>query len=200
MYAAWRDNVWANRAYNHMYAQCSDPHPRHFKRGFVAGYISICRGEDGYVPAVPPRSYWGYAYQSADGQALTGSWFAGYPEGVQAALQEGAGAYRDVRVSAMLNAAMQPLDSPWGSVDPAYADPIGNSGGSEVLPGPMPQDPQTMDALPTPVVEPPIIPAPEFQPPIVSTQSAFFGVRGITPRNETPLAVPRRPFNWMMGR
>jgi hypothetical protein len=111
VFGVWRDNVWAQRAYCSRFSTCPDPHPRHFRSGFLAGYQSVCCGEDGYVPAVPPKSYWGYSYQNAQGSQMAGSWFAGYPEGVRAAQEDGAGNFRNVQVSAMLNAALQPQTS-----------------------------------------------------------------------------------------
>jgi hypothetical protein len=126
LYCGWRDYVWAKRAYHHRHAICGDAYPTHFRDGFMAGYMAICHGEDGYAPATPPKSYWGYAYQSAEGQAMTGSWFAGYPEGVRAAQEDGAGKYRDLRVSAMLDAAMQPQPDAtipgWDSIPATQVD------------------------------------------------------------------------------
>ncbi len=113
LFCGWRDHVWAKRAYHQRFATCGDRHPSHFRRGFLAGYSAVCDGEDGYAPAVPPKDYWGYSYQSAEGNEMVTSWFGGYPEGVRAATDDGSGMYRDVQVSSMLNAAMQPSTDAW---------------------------------------------------------------------------------------
>jgi hypothetical protein len=113
LFSGWRDHVWAKRAYHRCFPVCEHGHPSHFRRGFIAGYSAVCSGEDGYMPAVPPRDYWGYSYQSAEGHQMAGAWFEGYPEGVQAAMADGAGRYRDVQISTMLNQAMQPQSNVW---------------------------------------------------------------------------------------
>ena len=112
-FCGWRDHVWAKRAYHQRFATCGDRHPSHYRRGFLAGYSAVCNGEDGYAPSVPPKQYWGYSYQSAEGNEMVTSWFGGYPEGVRAATDDGSGMYRDVQVSSMLNAAMQPSTDAW---------------------------------------------------------------------------------------
>ncbi|GIW96913.1 MAG: hypothetical protein KatS3mg111_0246 [Pirellulaceae bacterium] len=42
---------------------------RDFRKGFEAGYIDVANGSDGCTPAHPPREYWSWQYQSAEGQA-----------------------------------------------------------------------------------------------------------------------------------
>jgi hypothetical protein len=113
LFTAWRDHVWAKRAYHRCYPVCEHLHPSHFRRGFIAGYSAVCAGEDPYLPAVAPEDYWGYSYQSAEGNQMVGAWFEGYPEGVRAAQEDGTGAFRDVRISSSLDALMEPTADPW---------------------------------------------------------------------------------------
>ncbi len=137
-FSGWRDEVWAKRAYRLRYPTCQSRHPTHFQQGFIAGYCAICCGDDAYTPALPPRNYWGYSYQSAQGQEMIDAWFSGYPAGVKAAQQDGAGKYRDVQVSRMVDAALRPNDDVWNQYSPTSGEsdvavplPMPNSEGSE---------------------------------------------------------------------
>lgn len=65
-----------------------------FKAGFIAGYLDIAEGGKGCTPLVAPREYWGWRYQSAAGQNAAGSWFGGFPIGVQAAEEDGLGTFQ----------------------------------------------------------------------------------------------------------
>jgi len=62
-----------------------------FKAGFFDGYADVAAGGPGCIPAVAPTSYWGWKYQSRDGQAAVNAYFEGYPLGVKAAEQDGVG-------------------------------------------------------------------------------------------------------------
>ena len=79
----------------------------HFHKGFVEGYCSVCNGGDGYIPAMPPRDYWGYEFQSSDGAQCVSAWFEGYPEGVAAARKTNAGKNADMYISSMAERAIQ---------------------------------------------------------------------------------------------
>ena len=105
-FGCYRDNVWAKRACNLRYSNCNRPYSNHFEAGFEAGYIDICNGGDGYVPATPPECYWGFDYQTPDGAQCVNAWFEGYPSGVAAAKRDRAGTYRDVYVSRMIQSAI----------------------------------------------------------------------------------------------
>lgn len=76
---------------------CHRGHLDEFQAGFYAGYCAIADGGSGCVPAIAPKEYWGWKYQSADGQAAVNSWFEGYPMGVQAAEQDGIGHWSQIR-------------------------------------------------------------------------------------------------------
>ena len=67
-----------------------------FKAGFIDGYIDVAEGGDGCTPPFAPREYWGWRYQNAGGRNAVGSWFAGYPLGVQAAEEDGLGTFRQL--------------------------------------------------------------------------------------------------------
>ncbi len=103
----FRDFVWSKRAYNLRYGNCDRQYSEHFKNGFCAGYSDVCGGGDGYTPALPPESYRGYEFQSADGSKCVDSWFEGYPAGVAAARKDNSGSFNDLAVSRMLEAAMK---------------------------------------------------------------------------------------------
>ena len=103
---AYRDRVWAQRAYNLRFANCNREFEDHFKNGFCEGYSDVCNGGDGYTPALPPEEYRGFEYQCAEGSKCVDSWFAGYPAGVAAAREEDAGSYHKMHVSRMIDQAI----------------------------------------------------------------------------------------------
>ena len=102
----YRDRVWAKRAYNLRYGNCERSYGNHFRNGFIEGYCDVCNGGSGYVPAMPPDSYWSNEYQCADGAKCVNAWFEGYPAGAAAAKKDAAGTYRDVYISNMINSAI----------------------------------------------------------------------------------------------
>jgi hypothetical protein len=86
--------AWFRREHNF----CDEAYLRDFKAGFIAGYIAIAEGKPGCPPNVPPKEYWSWAYQSADGQARMAAWFRGYPYGVQAARDDGVTGWNHVQI------------------------------------------------------------------------------------------------------
>lgn len=104
--AGYRDMVWAKRAYNLRYASCERQYGNHFRKGFIDGYCSVCNGDKGYVPAMPPEDYWSSQFQCAEGANCVNAWFEGYPVGAQAAKKSGAGSYHDIYISKMINSAI----------------------------------------------------------------------------------------------
>jgi hypothetical protein len=86
--------AWFRREHNF----CDEPYLRDFRDGFVAGYIAIAEGKPGCPPNVPPKNYWSWAYQSADGQARMAAWYRGYPYGVQAARDDGVSGWNHVQL------------------------------------------------------------------------------------------------------
>ncbi|QEG22855.1 hypothetical protein [Mariniblastus fucicola] len=103
---AYRDRVWAQRAYNLRFANCNREYSDHFKSGFCSGYSDVCNGGDGYIPALPPEEYRGYEYQCAEGSKCVDTWFEGYPAGVAAAREEKAGSFHQMHVSRMIDQAI----------------------------------------------------------------------------------------------
>ena len=102
----YRDRVWAERAYNVRFGNCQRGFETHFERGFIEGYSAVSQGGDGFVPAMPPREYWGSEYQTADGAQCVNTWFEGYPAGAAAARQDSAGNYHQIYVSKMMESAI----------------------------------------------------------------------------------------------
>ena len=85
-----RNRVMAAKAwYREADCHCQKKHLKEFREGFIQGYIDVAEGGDGCTPAVAPAAYWGWQYQSPNGQAAVNAWFAGYPLGVKAAEQDG---------------------------------------------------------------------------------------------------------------
>jgi hypothetical protein len=111
-------HAWAaKRAWNDRFT-CfeNQPHVRDFANGFKAGYIDVADGGTGCVPTFPPRDYWGWKFQSCEGQARVSAWFAGYPHGARAAEEEGIGNYYQIQTS--MNIQQQYAQH--GRLDPAY--------------------------------------------------------------------------------
>lgn len=85
-----RNRSYSAKAWYHRKANFGNmQNSRDFQAGFRAGYEAIADGKPGCPPAFPPKQYWGWEYQSADGQSRTAAWFQGYPYGVQAAREDG---------------------------------------------------------------------------------------------------------------
>lgn len=105
----WRNYVWANKAWaaqkDCYYGQ---PHLADFGEGFRAGYRNVAAGGDGCPPPLPPRNYWNWKHQSPEGQAKIAAWFSGYPYGAAAAEQEGAGNWREIPVSHVIQQMYSP--------------------------------------------------------------------------------------------
>lgn len=107
MYSNFRERVWAHRAFNQQYGHMPRKFREHFRKGFVEGYCNVCNGGDGYIPAMPPKEYWSYEFQSSDGAQCVSAWFDGFPEGVAAARQANAGKNADIYISNMIERAVQ---------------------------------------------------------------------------------------------
>lgn len=107
IYSNYRERVWAHRAFNQQYRHLPRKFREHFRKGFVEGYCEVCNGGDGYIPAMPPKEYWGYEFQSSDGAECVSAWFDGFPEGVAAARKANAGKNADMYISNMIERAVQ---------------------------------------------------------------------------------------------
>ncbi len=95
-----RNEGWATKAWHRRkHAFCNEACLDEFCDGFRAGYMSVADGGDGCTPAFPPRDYWGWQYQTGDGQKKVASWFSGYPQGCRAAEEDGIGNWSQIQTS-----------------------------------------------------------------------------------------------------
>lgn len=102
----WRNYVWAKRAYAKRRAQFEcHKYEDAFCEGFIDGYCSVGDGGDGCTPPLPPNKYWGWKYQSGEGQGKVAAWYSGYPLGAQAAEEDGIGYYGEIQISSSIQAA-----------------------------------------------------------------------------------------------
>lgn len=95
-----RNSAWSARAWHlrkHHY--CNEKYLDDFCAGFRAGYIDVASGSSGCTPAFPPQEYWGWKYQSAEGQGRVAAWFSGYPHGARAAEEDGIGHFTQIQMS-----------------------------------------------------------------------------------------------------
>jgi hypothetical protein len=97
---SYRQKCMATKAW-HSRKHCyiNQKNLKDFSRGFKAGYMDVAAGRDGCTPAFPPREYWGWKYQSCEGQARVAAWFSGYPQGAMAAEKEGVGNWTQIQTS-----------------------------------------------------------------------------------------------------
>jgi hypothetical protein len=113
-----RNKVMATEAWfrvKHCYA--NTPYLEEFKQGFYQGYMDVANGADGCIPAVAPSQFWGWKYQSADGQAAVNAWFSGYPLGAKAAEEDGVGNWGNIMPMGMRQP--QPAEQPPAEMQPA---------------------------------------------------------------------------------
>ena len=155
-----RNRVMAARAW-HRQKHCFEGHHHldEMKAGFTAGYTAVAEGGDGCVPAICPPEYWGWRYQSAQGQRAVNAWFAGYPHGAKAAEQAGIGHWSQIRPAGMASPVVGGMPASEGEVEmvptpfmeedntlPAPPDPAAASG--SVLDGPAEPDSESDVELP----------------------------------------------------
>lgn len=104
----YRNDAWATKSWHAKKHQfCREAHLHEFCEGFKAGYMSIAEGTEGCSPAFPPRQYWGWKYQSAEGQAKVAAWYAGYPHGARAADEDGIGNWQQIQTSTNVQKNLQ---------------------------------------------------------------------------------------------
>lgn len=97
----FRNGSYAHKAWHarkHNFA--SQQYLKDFQRGFKAGYMDVANGGKGCTPTFPPREYWGWRYQSCEGQARVAAWFAGFPHGARAAEEDGVGQWHQIQSAA----------------------------------------------------------------------------------------------------
>jgi hypothetical protein len=104
----WRNRAWAKRAWREKEVEyCNQPFLDDFGQGFQDGYIDAAEGGAQCSPALPPRKYWSWKYQTAEGQGKTAAWYAGYPAGARAAEEEGAHLWSEIQISESLRQEYQ---------------------------------------------------------------------------------------------
>jgi hypothetical protein len=124
----YRNRALAEKAWHCQKNQfCNQQHSKEFKDGFTEGFMEVAAGGNGCVPAVAPKQYWGWRYQSAQGQSAVNAWFQGYPMGVRAAEQAGVGHWGEVRTAGYHNQTPQAVPV-GGGANPFYGDPAGQLG------------------------------------------------------------------------
>jgi hypothetical protein len=99
----WSAKAWHKRKHNF----CNERYSADFCAGFRQGYEDVANGSNGCTPAHPPRQYWSWEFQSAEGQARTSAWFSGYPLGARAAEEDGVGNYTQLQLSSGLQREYQ---------------------------------------------------------------------------------------------
>ena len=81
---------------------CNEKYLREFSQGFRAGYMDVADGGKGCTPSFPPREYWGWKYQSCEGQARVAAWYSGFPHGARAAEEDGIGTWTQIQTSSAI--------------------------------------------------------------------------------------------------
>jgi hypothetical protein len=101
--AQFRSRSMSSRSWHrHKNRFCNEACLDHFCAGYRQGYEDVARGSNGCTPNFPPRQYWSWKYQSAEGQKQVASWFSGYPHGARAAEEEGVGNWSQIQMSSNL--------------------------------------------------------------------------------------------------
>lgn len=138
-----RNRSFSNKAWHRRkHHFCREKHLADYKLGFRQGYEDAASGGGQCTPAFPPQRYWGWDYQSAEGQARTAAWFAGYPQGARAAEEDGVGNWNPLQMSTGLQAEYA------NAGQPLY--PIANGNAAEPITGTVIETPgnqaiQTLD-------------------------------------------------------
>ncbi len=91
---------WHHRKHQFCNEGCLDD----FCAGYRQGFEDVAAGGTGCTPNFPPRDYWGWQHQTAEGQKKVSAWFAGYPHGARAAEEEGIGNWSQIQMSSNLQA------------------------------------------------------------------------------------------------
>lgn len=99
----WSAKAWHKRKHHF----CNERYADDFCAGFRQGYEDVANGSNGCTPATPPRQYWSWEHQSAEGQSQMGAWFSGYPQGARAAEEDGVGNWTQLQLSSGLQSQFQ---------------------------------------------------------------------------------------------
>lgn len=126
---SYRNRAWSARSWhNNKHKFCNRKHQKDFQAGYRAGYEAVAAGGNGCTPAMAPQEYWGWKYQSPEGQAKVNAWFEAFPLGARAAEEDGLGY--------------------WGQI-PTMLPPEQSTPANCNIPGPLP-----MNGVPIPVEGP----------------------------------------------
>jgi hypothetical protein len=121
----YRNKVMAEKAWHrNKHRFCDRIFANEFKDGYIQGYIDIATGGNGCTPAIAPSNYWGWRYQSSQGQAAVSAWFQGFPYGVQAAEQDGVGHWQSVAPMGTAAATAMPVYTPINSGNDEVTNPF----------------------------------------------------------------------------
>lgn len=132
----YRNRAWSAKAWHkHKDQFCDRNHMPDFCAGFRQGYEDVAGGADGCTPALPPESYWGWRYQSVEGQGKVGAWFSGYPMGAKAAEEDGIGNWGTIRTTLPMSVTTGPA-APGGGADAATLPDPAEVGTSTLEGGP----------------------------------------------------------------
>jgi hypothetical protein len=100
--------------------------------------MQVADGGDGCTPAFPPREYWGWKYQSHEGQARVAAWFSGFPHGARAAEEDGIGNWYQIQTSSNIQKQYSEhglLPSEYNGIYPVPSFDLQRSGNSNQAPG-----------------------------------------------------------------
>lgn len=118
----WRNTTWATQAWHRHKCQFDgQPYMKDCRAGFRDGYMGIAAGGDGCNPVLPPRRYWSWRYQSAEGQGRVAAWFDAYPHGARAAEEDGIGNWSQIQFNPRPVAEVPPELLP--TIEPIPAAP-----------------------------------------------------------------------------
>lgn len=129
----FRNQAMAAKAWHRQKSQL--PIPRHreeFKEGFIDGYLDVASGGRGCLPAIAPSKFWGWKYQSPDGQAAVNAWYQGFPYGARAAEQDGLGIWNSIQVTGLEPGALSGRET---SNEPADVEALPAAEGEQIVPG-----------------------------------------------------------------
>jgi hypothetical protein len=132
---SYRNRAWSARSWhNNKHKFCDRKHMKDFQAGYRQGYEDVAAGGNGCTPTICPESYWGWKYQSPEGQAKVSAWFEAYPLGARAAEEDGLGSWSEIRTMLPAQHVSAPA-APWtepipmnGAPTPVGVPMAGNSG------------------------------------------------------------------------
>ncbi len=190
----WSRNYgWAELAWGQVCAQGGGPYSEDYAAGFKDGFAEyLFRGGDGEPPLVAPLRYRRASYQTPQGYAAIGDWFAGYRQGAAAARASGAREW--ITGPSSLRAGVGAPSPPAGPVALPIEPPHGPD--EKVSPNPA----ADLPVLPLPQPLPAPVPAKPAAPPVPIDRPKATLLR-ITPdpRKDLPLLLTPVRFGLPLG-